>query len=203
MPYRESGPLKYGWYSIEWPTSEELMEMVLDELWPFAQRVFKAANARIRRIEKANLTFTPALDAINNSGGKFSLARPWGDNALNNVRMNVFRARDFMNAKTSTLRGARKFDAEMKMKIAGDKAAEISRSKASKIWELYRKAEEANFASIEMYGSDNVVGYIYKSMAEMTDDQILEGLEEILQKEYETREEEMERALADDIGLMF
>lgn len=190
---------------MDFYTSEELMDMILDELWPIAVRMIRAANARIRRIEKADLTFTPALDAIGGPGTRFSTARPYGEGALNEARMRVFQVRDFMMAKTSTLQGARKFDAAMKMKMAGAADANISRSTASKVWEIFRKAQETNFASIDAYGSDNVVGYIYRSVRDgkMDEDDILTSLEEIAKADYETRQEEMEKDLAEDAEAFF
>lgn len=201
--FEESGP---GYYTrIDWPTAEELMQMTMDVLWPVAVRMFRAGNARIRRIEKADLTFTPALDAIGGPGTRFSTAKPKGEGALNAARQRLFECRQFLMSKTSTLQGARKFDAAMKMKMAGAKDAQINKDTASKVWEIFRKAQETNFASIEAYGSDNVVGYIYRSVkdGEMDEDDILTSLQEIAKADYETRQEEMEADIADDLDGFF
>lgn len=193
-----------SWVITE-PTAEELMALTMEHLWPFAVRMFKAANSRIRRIEKANLTFTPALDAIGGPGTRFSTAMPQGEGALNAARFRLFEARQFIMAKTSTLQEARKFDAAMKMKMAGAADANINKDTASKVWEIFRKAQETNFASIDAYGSDNVVGYIYRSVkdGQMDEDDILTSLQEIAKNDYETRQEEMEADIADDLDGFF
>lgn len=182
--------------------SSFLIQMQYEELRATAKPLFNAANKRIDRIKNADLTFTPALDAVEDSGGKFYISDFTGPEDLNALRAEVFRAREFILAKTSTLSAARKFDAHMKEMIAGDPAAELNRDLGSYIWSLYRKAEQANFHSIQAYGSNNVVAMIYESVGKMDEEQILQLIEDTLKAEYETAEESYEAALAEEAGFV-
>lgn len=174
----------------------QIMEMQYKTLRPFAQKVFKMANQRYSRLENADLSFTPALDAVNDGGGKFYISKYPADKAefLNQLRSETMRAKRFIEMKTSTVSQARKYDAKMKQTLGG----EVSRESGSKVWELFRKAEQENFAGIQMYGSDNVAQMIYNSMEDMSDDEVLSYVRDVLGEAYETAEEEMEEALADD-----
>lgn len=174
----------------------ELMNMQYQQLRIFAKQLFKAANQRYSRLEKANLSFTPALDAVNDGGGTFYISRFPAKNPefLNQLRAEVFRSKRFIEMKTSTVSEAKKYDARMKETLGG----EVTRESGAKVWELFRKAEQENFAGIQMYGSDNVAQIIYKSMNDMSDGEVLNYVRDVLSQSYETAQEEMEEALADD-----
>lgn len=182
--------------------SEDLIAMQYEELRAVARPLFSAANKRIDRIKDADLTFTPALDAVEDGGGRFYLSDFLGPEDLNALRAEVFRAREFILAKTSTLSAARKFDAHMKEMIAGDPAATINRELSSYIWEVYRKAQEENFAGIEAYGSNNVVAMIYESVGNMDEEDLLALIRDTIKAEYETAEESYEAALAEEAGFV-
>lgn len=174
----------------------QIMEMQYQTLRPFAQQVFKMANQRYSRLQKSDLSFTPALDAVDDGGGKFYISKYPANKAeyLNQLRSEVMRAKRFIEMKTSTVSQARKYDAKMKETLGGN----VSRESGAKVWELYRKAEQENFAGIQMYGSDNVASMIYESMEDMSDDEVLSYVRDVLGEAYETAEEQMEEALADD-----
>lgn len=179
-----------------------VIKMEFLELREMAKPLFNGANKRIDRIAKADLTFTPALDAVMDSGGRFYISHFQDPEQLNALRAEVFRAREFILAKTSTLSAARKFDGHMKEMIAGDAAATINKDLGSYIWSVYRKAQEENFAGIQAYGSDNVVAMIYQSVTKMSEDEILQLIRDNIAAEYETAEEKYEEALAEEIGFI-
>lgn len=182
--------------------SSDIIQFQFEELKSIARPLFNAANKRIDRIKDADLTFTPALDSVEASGGRFYMAGFVDASMINALRAEVFRARSFILDKTSTLSAARKYDGHIKEMIAGDKAAEINRDLGSAIWRLYRMAEETNFAGVQAFGSDNIVALIYESIDEMSEDELLQYIQDNIAAEYERAEEEMERALAEDAGFV-
>ena len=188
----------------------EVMALEYEELRAFATKLFTSANQRYSRIDKLDLSFTPAIDAVDDGGGKFYIRKfpkvrardDAGDiqYKINALRAEVFRARQFIDMKTSTVSEAKKYDAHMKEMLGEMTGKEITRDDGVRIWELYRKAEQDNFAMVQAYGSDNVAQMIYQSMADMDDEQILSYVRDVLREAYETPEELMESALADEAG---
>ena len=178
--------------------ADELMQLRFEELRAVAMPLFKGSNQRYRRLEKLNLTFTPALDAVDDGGGKFYIGQFEFAEQLNELRAEVFRAQEFVRMKTSTQSEAKKYDARIKEILGAKEGEPVSREDGSHVWELYRMAEQDNFAGIQVYGSDNVAQIIYQSMEEMDDDQILSYVRDVLREAYETAQEEMEEALASE-----
>lgn len=86
---------------------QKLEKMSQAELAEEVSIVFRAANRRIRRLEKAGFsddTATPALRYTMKHGGMFSAEGMNQEQLLNELK----RAKGFMNAKTSTVTGAKK-----------------------------------------------------------------------------------------------
>ena len=74
----------------------------ISQLREVVGRLGMAANKRIQRIEKVGES-TPATEYVERSGGRFSVK---GKN-LNQLRTEYVRARDFLKAKTGTVKGYR------------------------------------------------------------------------------------------------
>lgn len=178
--------------------AEDLMKLQFEELRSVARPLFKGANQRYTRLEELNLTFTPALDAVDDGGGKFYIGQFEVAEQLNELRAEVFRAQEFVRMKTSTQSEAKKYDARIKEVLGAKDGVPVSREDGTHVWELYRMAEQENFAGIQAYGSDNVAQIIFESMEEMDDEQVLTYVRDVLRSSYETAQEEMEEALSDE-----
>lgn len=183
-------------------SATDIMELKFEELRAAARPLFSGANKRIDRLRKAELTFTPALDSVEMSGGKFYISSFVHATQINALRAEVFRAREFILMKTSTVSAARKYDAHMKEVMSGLSTTAISQETASAVWSIYRKAEEENFLGVQRYGSDNVVSVIYESIETMDEDAILKLVRDSIRAEYETAEEAYEASLAEDAGFI-
>ena len=178
--------------------ADDLKKLQFEELRLVAKPLFKGANQRYQRLENLNLTFTPALDAVDDGGGKFYIGQFEVAEQLNELRAEVFRAQEFVRMKTSTQSEAKKYDARIKDVLGAKDGVPVSREDGTHVWELYRMAEQENFAGIQAYGSDNVAQIIFQSMEEMDDEQVLTYVRDVLRSSYETAQEEMEEALSDE-----
>ena len=101
-------------------SADDLMRLKFEELRLVARPLFKGANQRYKRLDELNLVFTPALDAVDDGGGKFYIGKFHFAEQLNSLRAEVFRAQEFVRMKTSTQSEAKKYDARIK-EILGDR----------------------------------------------------------------------------------
>ena len=179
-------------------SADDLMRLKFEELRSVARPLFKGANQRYKRLDELNLVFTPALDAVDDGGGKFYIGKFQFAEQLNSLRAEVFRAQEFVRMKTSTQSEANKYDARIKEILGAKDGVPVSREDGTHVWELYRMAEQENFAGIQVYGSDNLAQIIFQSMEDMDDEQVLTYVRDVLRESYETAQEEMEEALASE-----
>ena len=102
--------------------------------------VVSAANKRIRRLQKAGYN-TPALQYTMKHGGMFSVKGKSSEALLNELK----RAKGFMGAKTSSVRGAKKSIktmTEMQKKINPDFRGEMTQEEIAKYWEAIDRIRE-------------------------------------------------------------
>lgn len=114
-------------------------------------RMASMANKRLKRLERNELTHLPAYKAWEENGGiKFSVA----GKSHNQLQAEYWRLKNFLNAKTSTVRSANNFLKEM-AKNTGIKYSGLSDLKnktqkffelASKIKQYYKNAEKSALA---------------------------------------------------------
>lgn len=105
-----------------------------------ASRKASLANKRIARLEKAGLTDSPAYQQYLKSGGeKFSVR----GKSYNEVQKEVARLNNFINQKSSTIRGVNSILKEMAANT-GIKYKNLTelRGKSSKFFELSSKVEQ-------------------------------------------------------------
>lgn len=105
-----------------------------------ASRMVSMANKRLRRLEKAGLTDSPAYKKWSESGeGYFSVK----GKDHNQLQKEVARMRQFINSQTSTIRGINTTLKEM-AKNTGIKYKNLTdlRAKASTFFELSSKVEQ-------------------------------------------------------------
>lgn len=104
-----------------------------------ASRMASLANKRIKRLEDANLTDTPAYKAYLETGGKFSVK----GKTYNELQQEVSRLKTFIEAKTSTIKGTTAVLKEMAANT-GIKYTDLKdlRLKSAKFFELSSKVEQ-------------------------------------------------------------
>lgn len=105
-----------------------------------ANRLVSMANKRLRRLEKNELTNTPAYQAYIKQGGK-----PFSTKGkdYNELQKELARLRNFIDAQTSTVKGVNQFLKEM-AENTGIKYKNLKdlRVKADKFFELSSKIEQ-------------------------------------------------------------
>ena len=84
-------------------SSEDVSSLTRSQLAQVVSRIASAANKRIRGLQEAGIE-SPAYERVVESGGKFSTK---GKN-LNQLRSEFLRAKQFMDAKTSSVKGYKK-----------------------------------------------------------------------------------------------
>lgn len=104
-----------------------------------ASRLVSMANKRVQRLERNDLTDTPAYKAYIESGGKFGVK----GKDHNELQKEVARLNRFINAATSTIKGVNTTLKEMadNTGIAYENFKDL-RNKATKFFQLADKVEE-------------------------------------------------------------
>lgn len=177
---------------------DELMKMKRSELAEVTSLLSRAANKRIKRLEAKDID-TPALQGYERSGGKFGTR---GKN-LNELRSEFYRVSHFLNAKTSTITGAKQVHKEVVDRLTADLTTEerekynLTTDQLKDFWEGYRKLQEVEPAQLKEYGSAQMQEYLRKQFDDIgvqTDEDIDEMIQRGLEKldiEYEEREDEV------------
>ena len=114
--------------------------MSRDELARITSQLASAGNKRLRRLEAANLAVTPAYTYIQKSGGDFSVKGKSKEDLL----MEFQRAKGFLTeAKTGSVRGARKVQKEVRQKTEsfmsdiGSDYSDWSESEKKDFWKFF------------------------------------------------------------------
>lgn len=130
---------------------EQIMKLKKDELKKVVSTMASAANKRIKNLNKNNLS-TPSLDSVNRSGGKFTTR----NKNINQLRSEYSRVSAFLNAKTSTVKGAKKVIKDIEKRIGGH----LKPHEMKNLWEAYRRIEELDPNFLKMYGSSQMQQYL-------------------------------------------
>lgn len=125
--------------------------MKRDELARAMQPTIDAANKRLKRLQGMK-TLSPALNAVMESGGNFSLR---GKNR-NEVLKEASRAISFINMKTSTVSGAKRFEANFARKLS-NKSQNISNDQRKVLFDAFRKLQQMSPVGLNVYGSDKLI----------------------------------------------
>ena len=135
---------------------KSISQMTTEELYKAARVLQKAANQNIDRLERAKRpVYSPALENLKESRGqdyKFSLRgkSPNVPNARNALMKEFYAAYNFLNSKTGTVMGARRYKKEVEKRIGFGR--KLSDAEMKVFWKLYDKASE--LGNILAYGSD-------------------------------------------------
>lgn len=151
------------------------------------QSTIDAANKRLKRLESLEL-LSPALNSVRESGGKFTLR----DKDRNALIKEASRAIAFINMKTSTIKGARDFEAQFQAKLSNKAKGVITNDQRKVLWDGFRKLQQVSKVGLNIYGSDRLVRMLADEVIEHNIEQDTEDMgaliakyEKILEKEYE------------------
>lgn len=127
-----------------------------EQLKRIANPIIREAKRRMRELEKAGLTDSPAYRYIKKNKIDITAA---GKN-LNNIRRNVMQAYNFLIRKTSTVKGATDFLESTTNKWAG---INTTREQREAIWDLFSRLEDrhAGHFDKEVYSSGELSADIY------------------------------------------
>ena len=157
-------------------------KMKRNELVKQMQPTIDAANKRIKRLQGMK-TLSPALNAVMDSGGKFSLK----GKTRNEVLKEASRAVAFINMKTSTVSGAKQFERGFAAKLS-NKAQNITNEQRKVLFDAFRKLEQISPVGLNVYGSDRLVRMLAD---EIVDEKF--SFEDLMQKALEDLQDEYEK----------
>lgn len=166
-------------YDVEKMTRKQLSDMVTV--------LNSAANKRLRRLEKTPMgtESVPYQNAMKRGG--FSVK---GKN-INQLRNEFKAVREFMGAKTSSVKGWKKFRKETAKRIGG---GFDNSDNEMRFWKLFRLIRQADPGAVAAAGSDTVLKELRKTMRQYpdkTDEDILRYTLDNLTKMYEENQEDV------------
>lgn len=136
--------LKSGRLSLKDVTrlkSEQLLDMNKSDLLRVLAPIRDAANKRINRLSGAQGINSPALSAIEKTGGKLYGSK-WSTNK--ELVKEIERGQSFLGYQTSTVNGAREFGSKMTGKIKGKITyGDMNAAQIGEYWRVMHKMQEA------------------------------------------------------------
>lgn len=116
----------------------DFSKLTKPQLRSAVQTLSATANKRLKALAQKGMT-TPSAQQAEKGGGKFSTR---GKN-LNQLRSEFFRAKNFLESKTSTLRGYKNFVKENIEKLK-EKGVNVTPEQFNKFWQTYNRLKEVN-----------------------------------------------------------
>ena len=184
---------------------KEVSEMTRKEIAEMSRSLFSKLNKRITRLESAKGVISPALEAVNRSGGKFYMK---GLNR-NQLLKEYARAKTFENSATGTVTGARKHTKHLES-IIGSRVKD--KEYVSKMFETIHKVSELNPTIANMVGSKEVAMTVTEVVEDSIDLDLAtqDEYERILNQNFDTivdtlteKYHELFQGLYDDLGSSF
>ena len=174
---------------------DDIMRMSADEARQIAREIGYRANARYKRLKKAGIT-TPATEGFERAGGRITTRGA----TRNELIADIFQARSFLTAQTSTKVGYRKFKRSAQQRISKSASEmgydledeELSEAQMRKLWKAYRKISEIPGTSA--FTSDQIQGMLYDQIKSapdkrrITPDRLVDSAIENLNDYYSERE---------------
>lgn len=118
-------------------SSVEISKLKKPQLRKIVQTLANTSNKRLKRLQQKGIS-TPASRYVNKSG-KFSTK---GKN-INQLRAEYIRAKNFLQSKTSTLKGYKQFKKEVQKSLS-EKGINISSDNLEPIFKIYEKLKDIN-----------------------------------------------------------
>ena len=158
----------------------DLNRMTKKQLSDVVRHLSKIANQRIYRLERTEIgTLSPAYHHVEKRGENYGVK----GKTLNQLRNEYADVKNFLKMKTSTVSGWNRFrkDTYERIGINFKGVDEI------RFWNLYRKLEQLDYASIQIVGSTIVQRMLRQEMEQNDgdDEDILNAMEKRVNKEYE------------------
>lgn len=173
----------------------DLMSMDLDDflkldtkqLKEVTSRLASAGNKRIRNLEKGNNS--PALRSVHKSGGNFSVK----GKDLNSLRSEYVRAKLFLEAETSTVKGWNKVKQRSIDEMEKVSGVKITKEQFDDYWKMYEKLKEANRSVGERQFKYTTLDKLADMMnnTKKTPDVIVETIAKQLNKIYQEQEQKL------------
>ena len=139
---------------------DDIMRLSRADLAKLTQIVAKNVERRAKNVAK-NVPESPALKALEQSGG--AKIRTRGKD-LNELRSDFIRGVNFLQAKTSTVKGAKAFRSRMREIAAGDRPMTPAQEKA--FWSAIGKFIEAfGTETVKQFGSNQLFDQIRTEIA--------------------------------------
>ena len=181
--------------NMDW---EQLNSLSESEMKQITSRLVSASNKRIRRLEQTTMgTSSFAYQKVESRGKKFSVR---GKN-LNQVKQEFKLAKQFLQYKTSTVSGWKKYRSKMEKRVSGETFGESQQWKDAtwkKFWKVYRRFEETNGGTFKKGDSDRIQQMLHEIFTDEDKRHSVDYFSDILDEKYnDLYEEETEDDIDD------
>lgn len=116
----------------------DLNKLGKKDLQKITGRLVSAGNKRLRRAEEKGIS-SPAFSYVENNGGVFSTK----GKTLNQLRAEFVRAKNFLEAETSTIKGAEKF-INQSIEALHKEGVDINKSDFQEVMRLYESLKRSD-----------------------------------------------------------
>ena len=165
---------------------EQLNSMGDVEMKQITSRLVSASNKRIRRLEKTTRGKSSfAYQTVEDRGRMFSVR---GKNT-NQVRQEFKLAKNFLNMKTSTVSGWKKYRKATEDRMVGATGGESLNWKDGtwkKFWKVYRRFEEVHGGTYKKGDSDRIQQMLTEIMNSNDKRKSADSFQSMLDDEYES-----------------
>lgn len=166
-------------------SSVEISKLKKPQLRKIVQTLASTSNKRLKRLQQKGIS-TPSSRYANKIG-KFSTK---GKN-INQLRAEYIREKNFLQSKTSTIKGYKQFKKEVQKNLA-EKGINISSDNLEQMFRIYEKLKEINPSVAEKNLKYITIQEISEELKDgQTEDEILSRVNDNLSQMYE-KEMELE-----------
>ncbi len=185
--------LNMGWDEIERLSEKELKAVT--------SRLTSASNKRINRLSKTTRgTSSFAYQTVEERGRKFSVRGKNRNQLLTEFRL----SRNFLNMKTSTVKGWKKYMKNVEERTHGATSGEsVTWSDATwrKYWKVYRRFEENHGGTFKKGDSDRIQQMLREIMDSSDKRRSADSFQRMIEDEYDDIYEEEQEDLDDYFDL--
>ena len=171
-------------------SAETLNKMTRNELSKVVSQLGSTANKRMKRFEESGIN--SGVYSQTKKAGKFS-AR---GKTLNQLRNEYIREKQFLESKTSTIRGYRAVKKNFEENVIGTSNT-LTDKQYERFWKFYNKADSIG-KGFRYVDKMKIAYQIFNENKRASFDSMLQQLEERIDKEYEYREETEKQFSASD-----
>ena len=138
-------------------------KMTRSELSSVVSRLGSTTNKRLRYFQSANKT-SPAVSGLQRSGGKITAK----GKTINELRAEYVRAKNFLQAETSTIKGYKAFRDDTIKSLNIEGVEDLSEKQFTKLWQAYEKLKD-------MSPEVNDKKFKYTVIREIADEMLSDG----------------------------